>query len=764
MKKRPLCFVACVIFLSGIVASSYVYVIPIFTVGTLGITFILGLVSFGAHLFHQKQLTGWFLRATILFSASFLSFLIAYLGLFSVYSSYEQENREVQYCEGYVLEVEWSSNYQGRYAVYLERLNGEEAGYPVIIDVEYPCALTEQDSFSVEAVFEHWEERDGSFSEERYYLTKGFRGYLLSSEEQEESLIIGEKHPSNWETLFRQWNRKIAQSIDACFPKESELFQAVLLGNQEQLENGQKLVFRRLGIIHMFSISGMHVGILMLGFDFFLRKLYLKKSVRLIFVMFFLWFYAAFTGFSLSCLRAVLMASIFCLSWFCGRRNDKYNSLCFAAIILYTVDPLVMWDTGYLMSVLGTLGCLVASDVERALRKDVPFFTCFPKFLWRIIGSVLFSLFATLAILPVTAVSFGEISWILVIANPLFSIFISFALYTAPVTMIFYAFTGKTWLCWGVDFVANKVMELSRAVSSWDGLTFSVSYSWIPYVLLIAGLVTFFLVFYRLCRRRFLFLPMTGAVLLIAVGIFVAQMHQGEMDRIFLWNHLKNDVLIADSGREVYILDITDGSYSRLSEAAYQARDLNYTEIDGVILTHYHKKYLNSFKRLCENFYIREILLPFPETPEERQIAQSLEDALQEKNKKVSWYIPELGMSLGNLKITFMPRIWKERSVQPMNAFYLEGKDQSLIYVGSGVIEYPEGQRYMQENPAEICVVGSHGMKASSFENEWPALFEKHFFLGEQYEFYGEGVLGNTISEEWYSLLLSEKIHVRKIE
>lgn len=96
-----------------------------------------------------------------------------------------------------------------------------------------------------------------------------------------------------------------------------------------------------------------------------------------------------------------------------GRIYNVYTALALAALLMSAFDPFVLWDVGFLLSFIGTLGIVLFT----------PFFQFYLRFLERLpLGTHLaeilaVTLAAQTATLPLFAINFHEVSFIALLTN-----------------------------------------------------------------------------------------------------------------------------------------------------------------------------------------------------------------------------------------------------------------------------------------------------------------------------------------------------------
>jgi ComEC/Rec2-related protein len=170
--------------------------------------------------------------------------------------------------------------------------------------------------------------------------------------------------------------------------------------------------------------------------------------------------YTVLSGGGPAALRAGMMGMLLVLAPRLKRFYNVYTAMALTVLLLSTIDPFVLWDTGFQLSFIGTLGILLFT----------PFFQQLLRFLNRLpLGShmaeiVAVTLAAQFATLPIFALSFNQISFIAPLANlasvPLLGILLALGaliclsgLLAAPLAMI------CGWLVWPLLWYVTTVIS-----------------------------------------------------------------------------------------------------------------------------------------------------------------------------------------------------------------------------------------------------------------------------------------------------------------
>lgn len=159
--------------------------------------------------------------------------------------------------------------------------------------------------------------------------------------------------------------------------------------------------FRYGGIAHVFAVSGLHIGVLFGALSFLVDRPVKNRKVAAVLKISLLLFYAGVCVFTPSSVRATVMCSVFALSRITFQKYDFLNSLSAAVLILLCINPLYLFDVGFILSVSAMLGiAFLQHNIGRVL-------SFLPQ---RIAASVSFSLSVQAATLPALLTVFGYIS------------------------------------------------------------------------------------------------------------------------------------------------------------------------------------------------------------------------------------------------------------------------------------------------------------------------------------------------------------------
>jgi competence protein ComEC len=141
--------------------------------------------------------------------------------------------------------------------------------------------------------------------------------------------------------------------------KEQAILSSLLLGYTDELDSETRNAFATAGVMHILSVSGMHVG-LVYGFLllalFFLRNSVKLKVLRLFIVILGIWAYSLITGFSPPVIRSAAMFTILATGQALNKDSNNINILSASALFILICNPFQLADMGFQLSYSAMFG------------------------------------------------------------------------------------------------------------------------------------------------------------------------------------------------------------------------------------------------------------------------------------------------------------------------------------------------------------------------------------------------------------------------
>ncbi|WP_241910386.1 ComEC/Rec2 family competence protein [Pseudotamlana carrageenivorans] len=141
-------------------------------------------------------------------------------------------------------------------------------------------------------------------------------------------------------------------------PDELAIINALFLGQRQSISEEVFNQYSNAGAVHILAVSGLHVGIILMVFNFVLQPLERIRNGKLIktfLVLALLWSFAGIAGLSASVIRAVTMFSIMSIAMNLKRLTNIYNTLAISMFILLLFRPLYIFDIGFQLSYIAVI-------------------------------------------------------------------------------------------------------------------------------------------------------------------------------------------------------------------------------------------------------------------------------------------------------------------------------------------------------------------------------------------------------------------------
>ncbi|MFV0519298.1 MAG: ComEC/Rec2 family competence protein [Lachnospirales bacterium] len=126
----------------------------------------------------------------------------------------------------------------------------------------------------------------------------------------------------------------------------------------EPLEGELKNDMIDIGVYHIMSLSGLHIGILYMVLNYIL-KFSKNKYLNFVIIAFVLIFYGCLTGLKIPTLRAIIMCIIASFGKVIGRSNNSLNTLSIASIIMILYNNEFIYSASFILSFVMVAGIII---------------------------------------------------------------------------------------------------------------------------------------------------------------------------------------------------------------------------------------------------------------------------------------------------------------------------------------------------------------------------------------------------------------------
>ena len=136
-------------------------------------------------------------------------------------------------------------------------------------------------------------------------------------------------------------------------PAELSVVAALILGQQQDINSDIIQDYQFAGAVHILSVSGLHVGFILLFLTFLLKFLPNTKwnrRFKLGFIIISLWAFAVLAGLSPSVVRSVTMFCFVAIGMHLKRNTDIFHTLLVSILLILLFEPAFLFDVGFQLS------------------------------------------------------------------------------------------------------------------------------------------------------------------------------------------------------------------------------------------------------------------------------------------------------------------------------------------------------------------------------------------------------------------------------
>ena len=137
--------------------------------------------------------------------------------------------------------------------------------------------------------------------------------------------------------------------------EEMNVALALILGQQQDISSDIIQDYQYSGATHILSVSGLHVGFIMLFINFILKPIPNTRKgslIKLISILLSLGAFAIISGLSPSVLRSVVMFSFLAIGNHLRRSGSIYHTLLVSMLLILLCEPYFLFDVGFQLSYL----------------------------------------------------------------------------------------------------------------------------------------------------------------------------------------------------------------------------------------------------------------------------------------------------------------------------------------------------------------------------------------------------------------------------
>ena len=514
---------------------------------------------------------------------------------------------------------------------------------------------------------------------------------------------------------------KIKKYIDHHFPSTLVAeAQALLIGYQEEVDGEIERAYQKLGITHLFAISGLHIALLSYLFYEALIRCHVRNEIAYALLIFILPLYAIIAGGAPSVWRAVMIVLIIAL---CKALNITWpigDVLSISGIIYLLLSPYVLFEIGFQLSYLATFSIIYSASLIQRQPNVV-------------LQNFYLTTVCQLLTYPLLLLHFYEVSLSSLFVNIIFVPLFSFVILPINLILLIISFISSS-----IATFVFSIYEPIRALLT----DFILFLNHIPYQMWIAGKPSIFwficlyisivLALYLLdvgARKRLVLF----SILIPALLFTFRDLSYNELQITYI-NVGQGDCILIELPRRRAVYLIDTGGLLRFETEQWKARNELYevgrqvvvpylkgkgiASIDALILTHADADHVEGADEVLKEIRVHEIHIT-PNSIDNDSMSDLRSEAIKRNIKIVEKYSGD-SWQIGSVQFAYL---------SPFDLTY-EGNNDSLVLLVkqgdfkalfTGDLEEAGELELINKYPSllkniTLLKAGHHGSKTSSAE------------------------------------------------
>ncbi|HWL40597.1 MAG TPA: ComEC/Rec2 family competence protein, partial [Gemmatimonadaceae bacterium] len=202
-----------------------------------------------------------------------------------------------------------------------------------------------------------------------------------------------------------------ALKIDRVFAGDAPMARALLIADQREIPAEMRDRYAAAGLVHMLSISGLHVAVIASAMELLFQVARLSRRAALLGAFVATAIYVTIIGAPPPAVRSAAMLGVTMVSRLSQRPSSPWAALAIGAFAPL-VNPRTVLDLGYQLSVLGMCGLIAGGAASSRYLKGIG-----GRWSSHVSKELLVSLVACAVTAPLVAYRFGTISLIAPVSN-----------------------------------------------------------------------------------------------------------------------------------------------------------------------------------------------------------------------------------------------------------------------------------------------------------------------------------------------------------
>lgn len=466
------------------------------------------------------------------------------------------------------------------------------------------------------------------------------------------SEVVGHDE-GRWDREFLiELKEKAQKYINDALPEpQAALLSGILLGDDRGMTFDIKEAFTITGTSHIVAISGFNMALIAQLVSSGLGSIWSSKKGVWAISLLVIGLYTIFVGASASVVRAAIMSGVLISAPLLKHKTYVPASLAFTALVMSVLDPWVLWDIGFQLSLAAVLGMsLLVDPADRIFHQWMQY--SFGKNMGKTVAGYLseplvVGLVAQFSTLPIILYYFGRLSLVSPLVNLLVVPVQSLVLFWGgSATLLSFLsptsgalFFQATWLflLWTTEvvrrFAALPLASVEFSLPQWGLLSFAIGA--VALTMLTATRPASFERWWLGWRQRWgqllvrVALPVIAILVLASLGQRIVRRPDGQLHVTYLDMGQSNSALIESPDGAVFLIDGGRFPTQLLTELGDRLSP-SQKQIDILFITSDQYDDINGLVGIIQRYEVKTVISGIPSSTEDAYIALMAEIARQD--------------------------------------------------------------------------------------------------------------------------------------
>jgi len=443
-------------------------------------------------------------------------------------------------------------NYNDRYIVLVKKIDGSEYTGKMLINIrkdslkssfeigtplQFNCTISENGIAK----------NPNQFDYGKYLKNKQIYAQIYTENSEIKTSSIIDKNAWHYASILRT---KILRNLEKNKFHKTELnvAAALILGQQQDISPDIIKDYQYAGAVHILSVSGLHIGFILLFVTFILKPFPNTRRgsfIKLLIIIISLVSFGIIAGLAPSVVRSVVMFSFVAIGMYLRRSTNIFHTLLVSMLLILLFEPSFLFDVGFQLSYIALFFILwlqpLLAEIWKPKNKIVTYF-------WEIL-TVSFA--AQIGAFPLSIYYFHQFPGLFFVTNLVVIPFISLIMGLGVLVMVLAAFDyvplylSKS-LEWSI-FILNKIINSIASIKQF--IIQDIPFNWYLlislYLLIISSILW-------LKKPNFRRLALTLiSILILQMTYFETHWIIQNQKELVIFNSKKNTLISERKGKNV---------------------------------------------------------------------------------------------------------------------------------------------------------------------------------------------------------------------